>query len=509
VTTGAVVIAALTAVAWIWWGVQRWIDLSGNSPDSTGESVPGGTEPPGRERPAIASLLVVGLSGGACRVAGSAATATVVDLAARGLITLREDPSDPASVLIVTTPSGDAETESASEPTSDDAEPHERIVLGLLRSRSRNGLVSTGTLLRHQPGWLWWFRFRRAVAGAARRDGLTVAARDERLVGAPAVVALPAVLWMITQVMSIIVSRSLSGVSVDAIVLGLIGATLIRTVLADLADPVDHLTTTGREHALAWMSIRSDLSARIPDDTSPVTSSARQRALAVAVATGAHESTRWALPIMDPVQPRRVWSDAGDRPRVVTVHSPLIPGRGGRPPVVAAVGLASIIGSRIAGGIVDDVRGSDRLSELDRLVPDANRWIDVVVDAVGWALWLPLVLGLWLLAAGLADSVIIRTRRGLVVDVRLVDEGPGRASWVRSLAGVGRDGAALVEVAVDDGDQPWLNSWLVTTRMAPPVGAEVEVRHTPLLGRVHSMRPIGRSGAPARPGDPQVGRLPA
>ncbi|MGB1609254.1 MAG: hypothetical protein ACPHGX_02550, partial [Ilumatobacteraceae bacterium] len=117
--------------------------------------------------------------------------------------------------------------------------------------------------------------------------------------------------------------------------------------------------------------------------------------------------------------------------------------------------------------------------------------------------------GLWLLALGVVDSFISRTRRGLVVDVRLVDEGPGRASWLRSLAGVGRDGAALVEVAVDDGAQPWLNSWLVTTRIAPPVGAEVEVRHTPLLGRVHSMRPIGRSGAAADPGDPRLGRLPA
>ena len=520
-TTAAVVVAALTAIAWIWWGVQRWLDLSGGSTGTEDVSPRGGSEPPGPERPAVASLLVVGLSGGACRVAGSAATATVVDLAARGSLTLREDPSDAASVLVVTRPAAeqdasptpDSPTDSTADPgpdsTSDGLEPHERIVIRLLRSRSRDGLVSTGTLLRNQPSWLWWFRFRRAVAGAARRDGLTVAARDERLVGAPAVVALPAVVWMLTQLLSVIGSRSLDGVSVDTIVLGLIGLALVRTVLADLADPVDHLTATGREHALSWMAIRSDLSVRIPDDTSPVTSSARQRALAVAVATGAHESTRWALPIMDPVQPRRVWSDAGDRPRVVTVHSPLIPGRGGRPPVVAAVGLAAIIGSRIAGGIVDDVRGSDRLSELDRLVPDANRWIDVVVDAIGWALWVPLVLGLWLLASGVVDSFISRTRRGLVVDVRLVDEGPGRASWLRSLAGVGRDGAALVEVAVDDGAQPWLNSWLVTTRIAPPVGAEVEVRHTPLLGRVHSMRPIGRSGAAADPGDPRLGRLPA
>lgn len=177
--------------------------------------------------------------------------------------------------------------------------------------------------------------------------------------------------------------------------------------------------------------------------------------------------------------------------------------------MVAAVGLAAIIGSRIASSIVDNVRSSDRLDELDRLVPDANRWIDVLVDAIGWALWIPLVAGLWLVVAGAFDSVVSRSRRGLVIDVRLLDEGSGRASWIRALAGAGRDGSALVEVTVDDGAHPWLSSWLVTARSAPPIGAEAEVRHTPLLGHVRSIRPIGRSGAPAAPGDPSLGRLPA
>lgn len=498
-TTTAIVIAALTAIAWVWWAVQRWIDLTrGNTgavhPDAT--SI--GSDPPGPERPAIASMLVVGLAGGACRVAGSAATATVVDLAARGTIGLRDDPATEGGVLV------DIGGDSAS-----DLETHETMVLGLLRSRSRSGLVSTGTLLRNQPGWLWWARFRRAVATASRREGLSVAARDERLVAAPAVPALPAAVWLVVDVFGAVTSRSLEGVSVDGLVLGLLAIALLRTVLSDLADPVDHLTESGRQHALAWMSIRADLSRRIPDDASPVTSATRQRALAVAVATGAHEATRWALPLMDPVQPRRVWSDAGDRPRVVTIHSPLTPGRGGRPPVVAAVGLAGIIGSRVGAAIVDGFRSSDRLDELDRLVPEANRWIDVLVDAIGWLLWVPLIGGLWLLLAGLVDSAVTRSRRGLVVDVRLVDEGSGRSSWLRALAGAGRDGSALVELTVDDGEHPWLSSWLVTARSAPPIGAEVEVRHTPLLGRVRSMRPIGRSGAPAEPGDPRLGRLPA
>ncbi|MGB1382044.1 MAG: hypothetical protein ACPG7T_09235, partial [Ilumatobacteraceae bacterium] len=169
-TTAAVVVAALTAIAWIWWGVQRWLDLSGGSTSTDDVSPRGGSEPPGPERPAVASLLVVGLSGGACRVAGSAATATVVDLAARGSLTLREDPSDAASVLVVTrqatkqdtSPTPDSPTDSTADPgpdsTSDGLEPHERIVIRLLRSRSRDGLVSTGTLLRNQPSWLWWFR---------------------------------------------------------------------------------------------------------------------------------------------------------------------------------------------------------------------------------------------------------------------------------------------------------------------------------------------------------------
>ena len=498
-TTSAIVVAALTAIAWVWWGVQRWIDLTrGDRHSDQPDEVPVGSDPPGAERPAVASMLVVGLSGGACRVAGSAATATVVDLAARGAVSLRDDPANNNGLLVVIGDDG-----------SPDLESHESMVLGLLRSRARNGLVSTGTLLRNQPGWLWWARFRRAVALAARRDGLSTAARDERLVAAPAVPALPAALWALSEMFGVITSRSLDGLSVDGLVLGLLAFALLRTVISDLADPVDHLTESGRRHALAWMAIRADLSRRIPDDASPVTSTTRQRALAVAVATGAHETTRWALPLIDPVQPRRVWSDAGGRPRVVTIHSPLIPGRGGRPPVVAAVGLAAIVGSRIASSIVDGVRSSDRLDELDRLVPDANRWIDVLVDSIGWALWIPLIAGLWLLVAGAFDSVVRRSRRGLVIDVRLLDEGSGRASWIRALAGAGRDGSALVELTVDDGAQPWLSSWLVTARSAPPIGAEVEVRHTPLLGRVRSIRPIGRSGAPVAPGDPSLGRLPA
>ncbi|MGB0209543.1 MAG: hypothetical protein ACPGCX_05560, partial [Ilumatobacteraceae bacterium] len=62
-TTAAVVVAALTAIAWIWWGVQRWLDLSGGSTSTDDVSPRGGSEPPGPERPAVASLLVVGLSG--------------------------------------------------------------------------------------------------------------------------------------------------------------------------------------------------------------------------------------------------------------------------------------------------------------------------------------------------------------------------------------------------------------------------------------------------------------
>ncbi|MGA0919056.1 MAG: hypothetical protein ACO3SQ_10425, partial [Ilumatobacteraceae bacterium] len=101
-TTSAVVVAALTAIAWVWWGVQRWIDLTRGDRDSgQPDEIPVESDPPGAERPAVASMLVVGLSGGACRVAGSAATATVVDLAARGAVSLRDDPTNNAGLLVV------------------------------------------------------------------------------------------------------------------------------------------------------------------------------------------------------------------------------------------------------------------------------------------------------------------------------------------------------------------------------------------------------------------------
>ena len=47
-TTSAVVVAALTAIAWVWWGVQRWIDLTrGDRHSDQPDEVPVGSDPPG------------------------------------------------------------------------------------------------------------------------------------------------------------------------------------------------------------------------------------------------------------------------------------------------------------------------------------------------------------------------------------------------------------------------------------------------------------------------------
>jgi hypothetical protein len=256
--------------------------------------------------------------------------------------------------------------------------------------------------------------------------------------------------------------------------------------------------------AATLLAHRHDELARAHDTGSGLgTSTSHREAAELAMATALGVPTRLTRQVPLPgadsgpaPRHRVVWSRDTDGVRPIRVVTPLLPGRGGRPTSVMASGVGLLVAAVVLRSGLGEVDDAAIIARLRGTTPEAVGSIDQVLDVARLVALAPLLLGIVLAVAGTVDLRARRVTVGRVVDVRLPGDRSVGDRAARALSGTRTSGTLIVEMAVDDGTTDRVRSWRVDAGTAAPVGSMVEVRHTPVLGRVVSVRPAMGSGDP-------------
>jgi hypothetical protein len=399
----------------------------------------------GGESPALVNLLVNNFD-----VTRHAVPATVLDLAARGVVTIEHvGPEHDVIRVAPQAPPGLA--------------PYEAGVFGVLLSRARAGVVPVGALgtgpQAHARGW--WRSFRGAVIREAQARGLS---RD--LWDGPTLTVL--------TVLGLLPAPFLALAAGDFEV-GVIAAIAASATVAGLrATKRQRETSAGLAAGSAWLAVRRMLerSASI-EEVPPGGVVVWERQLAYAAAMGLARSALAAMP-MGADEERRAWSSFGGTWRSVRIRYPRWwpPAWGWSPWAAVVVGFLITILGALA------LRLALRIGwpEDDPLAPSivaALRVFAIFVGAVGSlvALW-----GITALVRGLLDLGSPRRLTGQVLRVRKRGDDQPRHY-----------------VAIDDGASDVVRALRVTSGELNTAGL-IEYRDataeiTPLLRHVRSIRP--------------------
>lgn len=253
----------------------------------------------GPESPAVVDLVT-----GDWELTDEAASATLLDLAARRVVTIEEIGPELALVRL-----GRGEHALA---------PYEQLVLDHVRTlATADGVVATGALAEGARDLgSWWRAFSKAVVAEARAAGLSrprwSGAQRTVLVGAAAV---PAV------VAGIAAALALTEPDDGPIGPFVGGALLTFAALSALVKRLDRECGTDAGGAVAchWLGVREHLAAaRFPEaPAASVTIWGRQ--LAYAAALGVASRAVAGLPVAIPADDSRAWSDRGGMWHVVRV----------------------------------------------------------------------------------------------------------------------------------------------------------------------------------------------
>lgn len=490
--------ATVLIAAWaVWWAVASGRLDRGRDIDMAVDSDVSARLP---ERPALAGYVLSGADGNICRVLPTAGPATVARLGAIGAVrVVAIDPSlDDIALGVVMDPI---------DLPGEGIGPIEREVLGHLRrcavpaGSDAVPTVTTGTLWHNPPSTRWWRRVRRSLASEAVAAGLA------RPTVPPVVLAPTVLVGAVTAAIGglglarALMSLDLSMVSPMWTVLGAAGARLGVDACRTALEPPHRLTRSGRLASTLLTHRHSELARALGPADGLATGASTRDPNGVAMATALGVTTRLTrqvpIPGCDSGLARRrrtLLSSAGDGVRPVRVATPVVPGRGGNPVIVLAAGLGLAVAALALGRAIGSLSAASIFAELRASSPAAVDALDTVLDVAALAALVPLLVGLFLIVAGAIDSVVTRTTVGEVIDVHLPDRDRVAVRASLAVAGVGGAGVPLVELSVDAGSGPRVGSWLVDERAAAPIGATVEVRHTPVLGRVRSIRPIGSAG---------------
>lgn len=474
--TSLLVIALLVAaLGWGWHVRTAWSTRPTHDP-ATGDRRPAPLDGHTLEPPAVVALLTNGYD-----VPNTAATATALDLAARGWIRLTTVDGELAVVTRGTAVTGDSLL------------PYEQQVLNHLASRAFNDVVSAGTLhlARRRLDRRWWLRFRRSVAAHAESMGLAVRRYTPAEVAPAAGLALigTIVWWLAARrgdevaIADSWVSRLVWGAGLAALA-GLSWVTALRAV-----GSAQRPTDLGRRRTSAWLGHRSRLRGRIPAHASVLAPPPQQVALAHACVMGVATQVLDQLPVT-PEDHRSAWSEAGGNAHVVRVHYPFRPGYGQHPIKIGIAGLVVLLVARWLQGFLRDVGDGVALTSLLDRIPGQVDLVTTFADVLAVVCWAPVLWGAWAVLAGAVDSVATRERTGAVVRARRPVEvlPPLLVGVVKPFAERDRFSTYL---AVDDGRRTWVSAWLANERSAAPQGAQARVRATPLLGYVRSSEPVG------------------
>ncbi|MFF1400104.1 DUF2207 family protein [Streptomyces sp. NPDC058287] len=266
-----------------------------------------GTDP---EPPGVVSLL-----GNNWRGVEHAAAATLLDLAARGLVELRQPGDDPARSTVHLTEGGRAAA---------GLRPYEQRVLDRVAARAANGGAPIGAIAFRddERAASWNTALRREIITEARLRGLSRYRFAPLLVSALLVCAfVPGALFTVAALMG---HHGVRGAIFVGVAPGAALAFLLGKALGERATP------KGLERAGHWAGLRAWLTAhedfaRLP----PASVTVWDRYLAYGTALGVTSLTGRLLGF-DSGDRRRVWSSYGGTWRPVRIRYPrLRPGFGG------------------------------------------------------------------------------------------------------------------------------------------------------------------------------------
>lgn len=436
------------------------------------EPGPATLDPGGPEPPAVVNLLTNGW-----RLGHESVPATLLDLAARGLVAV--DQVGPRTLVRVR----------SGRPQADLA-PYEGMVLDHVTRLATDGVVPAAALTTgpETTAKRWWRAFRKAVERDARRRGLS---RRRWSPGTHAVLTLGA---LAVAGLVAVAATTLPDDPADdedspigaAIVLGFVTAGAGAAAVELLNGERD--TAKGREAAARWLGLRT-LLAEDPlfAEQPPAAVAIWDRLLAAGAAMGvAHGAVR-ALPL-GAERDDEAWSPVGGQWRVVRIRYPRFvpPGYGRHPALVAVQGLFQL-GLAVLAFPAATAAADALLDAVRDLSPEATApaGLQVAVTAVlGVVVALAVVLGVRggsMLLTGAVDLVSRwRPAEGLVLRVRRR----------------GSDDHPRWYVAVDDGTADRIRAWQVSAGSVGQ-GSTARANVTRWLAHVRDLEAVG--AAPLRP----------
>ncbi len=406
--------------------------------------------------------------------------ATMIDLAARGW--LRILPPDDDDELARVRPAARAHQ-------GDSLRPHERLVLQHVIARFTADRAIPARYLAVDVRGSWWRRFRALVAAEARSAGL--ATRRWRLTDTLlplAFVLLAAAAWWqgsSTGTDIAVVDSVERRIVAVAVAVGII--VLVVRLAGVLVRPQYALTNEGVRATRSWLAVRQRLDRTGFAELAPSAQEIGDRRLAYATAMCVAEGAATELPLAREDH-HRAWSTIGDRARLVRVRYPWRIGFGLAPATAMIIGAVTFfVGLRLRSWS-DDVARGEAFDWAYRQLPQQDWLIADVATALTIVSVAPILVGLWLMIAGVLDVFLTSERTGVVLRARRPVEVTPLPRRVRRV--LDRD-RYRVFVAIDDGHADTVSAWRATERTAVPQGARATVKASPVLGHVKSSSPVG------------------
>jgi hypothetical protein len=298
---GPVPAALLAAV-----GVAAWFLLLGLVAVATRAPSPRPGPPTGQLRPE--SPAVVDLVTGNWRLCEEAAAATLLDLAARRVLSVEEIGPELSLIRL------------GRGPAPSDLNRYERMVYDHVRVLARDGVVATGALAegaRHLGSW--WKGFRKAVIAETRERGLSrLRWRSGHRTLMSVAATVPAALVGFAVLHLPPTDGEESGVGA-----ALGGALVTFVVLTGLMERLNTERGTRAGVAVAghWLGVREHLARTGRFGEHPAAAvTIWGRPLAYAAALGLAPRAVASLPVASPADDRRAWSDYGGMWHVVDVR---------------------------------------------------------------------------------------------------------------------------------------------------------------------------------------------
>ncbi|WP_214104942.1 DUF2207 family protein [Acrocarpospora catenulata] len=248
------------------------------------------------EPPAVVDLIT-----GGWRLCDEASSATLLDLAARGVVGIEEVGPELSLVRLRRDPGN--------------LRPYEKLVYDHVRALAVDGVVATGALAEGTRDLRrWWRSFRRKVIADARSRGLSQArwSRAQAMLLTAAAVVPAAAAGIATAVSD---PESDAGMGAAIVVFFLLVALMGRL-------NGERGTALGAQRAGHWLGVREHFSGGRFAEQSAASVTIWGRHLAYAAVLGLAPRAVAGLPVSTPADDRRAWSDYGGMWHVVNVRYP-------------------------------------------------------------------------------------------------------------------------------------------------------------------------------------------